>query len=422
MGTQFGRLRAARRAELQARPLLLLLCLALFFCAPAESFAQPADYEAQRARALQLYNENKFIEALPLLEKLSAAKPSDVLVLSRYGYAVYASTATISDAEQKKQTRQRALKLLLRARELGDESELTRAAIEALSANEGGNFDYSAKKEADTAMREGEAAFVKGDFAAALAAYDRALKADPKLYEAALFKGDVYYKSEQPAKAGEWFAQAIKINPNRETAYRYWGDSLMKEGKMSEARDMFVEAFITEPYNRLARGGLGEWAQKNNVELAHPDIQVPASVTSPKPGQINVTVDEKTVGNKDDGSSAWAVYGLGRAAWMDNKNGRSQRFDKAYPDEKTYRHSLAEELDALRLVITVLNENKEPGKSLSPSLATLVKLNNDGLLESYILLARADEGIAQDYEKYLKSNRDKLRRYVVEYILTGGGK
>jgi hypothetical protein len=39
-----------------------------------------------------------------------------------------------------------------------------------------------------------------------------------------------------------------------------------------------------------------------------------------------------------------------------------------------------------------------------------------------ILLARPDGGIAPDHQAYLKHDRDKLRRYVVEYVLTGGGK
>ncbi len=48
-------------------------------------------------------------------------------------------------------------------------------------------------------------------------------------------------------------------------------------------------------------------------------------------------------------------------------------------------------------------------------------LSDVGLLEAYVLLARADRGLAQDYPQYLQNNRDKLRRYVVEYVLTGGG-
>ncbi len=56
-------------------------------------------------------------------------------------------------------------------------------------------------------------------------------------------------------------------------------------------------------------------------------------------------------------------------------------------------------------------------KVLDASLANLVKLNDAGLLEAYILLARPDDGIAHDYAAYRKTNRDKLRRYVVEYVI-----
>jgi len=44
------------------------------------------------------------------------------------------------------------------------------------------------------------------------------------------------------------------------------------------------------------------------------------------------------------------------------------------------------------------------------------------LLEAYILVARPDQGIAADYPQYLKQHRNKLRRNIVEYVLTGGGK
>ena len=83
-------------------------------------------------------------------------------------------------------------------------------------------------------------------------------------------------------------------------------------------------------------------------------------------------------------------------------------------------NSLAEETDALRSVIAVATADKKT-KTLSPSLAKLKKLDDLGLLEAYLLLARADEGLAKDYPAYLNGNRVKLRRYVVEYVLTGGG-
>ena len=79
-----------------------------------------------------------------------------------------------------------------------------------------------------------------------------------------------------------------------------------------------------------------------------------------------------------------------------------------------------EEVDALRSVISTATADKRT-KSLSPSLAKLKKLDENGLLEAYVLLAMPDEGIAQDHPAFLKQNREKLRRYMMEYVVKGGG-
>ena len=119
------------------------------------------------------------------------------------------------------------------------------------------------------------------------------------------------------------------------------------------------------------------------------------------------------LGPKDDGSFAWLSYGIARSSW------RKEKFAKSFPNEKVYRYSLAEEVDALRSVISMASTDKRT-KNLSPSLARLKKLDEAGLLEAYILMARP-EGIAQDHPEYLKQNRDKLRRYVMEYVVKRGG-
>ncbi len=72
-------------------------------------------------------------------------------------------------------------------------------------------------------------------------------------------------------------------------------------------------------------------------------------------------------------------------------------------------------------MLTLANSDKKV-KNLNPALAKLKKLNDEGLLEAYILLGRPDQGIAEDHAAYLKQNRDKLRRYMLEYVVTGGGK
>lgn len=188
----------------------------------------------------------------------------------------------------------------------------------------------------------------------------------------------------------------------------------MKQNKTDAARDRYVEAFITEPYNSFARGGLIQWAQVTQTPIAHPKIDIPTEVTFDEKGDVKINLDSSALLGKDDGSFAWISYGITRSTW------HKEKFSKTFPNEKTYRHTLAEEVDALRSVIALATSDKKT-KTLSSSLAKLKKLDNEGLLEAYILLARPDEGISLDHPAYLRQNREKLRRYLLEYVVKGGG-
>ena len=75
----------------------------------------------------------------------------------------------------------------------------------------------------------------------------------------------------------------------------------------------------------------------------------------------------------------------------------------------------------MRSAIKVLEEKKiKDPNSIDKSLQLIVKLNKEGLLEPFILLAMPDEGIAKDFGAYRRSNVENLRRYVKDYVLTGG--
>jgi tetratricopeptide (TPR) repeat protein len=401
------------------------IILALF-AAASPAVAQNSAYQTKRARAFELYKQNKFLEALPVFEELAGENSQDGEVLMYAGFVAFASAETARDAEAKRKAGSTARDYFLAAQKLGFESVLSKSMLQsiALDGMIAANT-FTNHIEAEKTMHQAEEAFVKGDFKKALEAYQKALQLDPNLYEAALFAGDVYYKSDNPQKAAEWFAKAIKIDPNRETAYRYWGDSLAKEGKETEAREKYIDAFVAEPYSKFARANFITWAKKNGITLANPAINIPTSVSAAGNGNTNITLDPSVMTkDKKDGSSAWLYYGITRAAWtMPGKNGKlSERFAKAYPNETKYRHSLAEETDALRQVLSFLDKDIKNKKveNLDVSLANLKKLGDGGLLESYILLTRMDEGLFRDYKPYLAANREKLRRYVVEYIMTGG--
>jgi len=390
--------------------------------------------DAERQRAIDLYEANNFVAALPLLEKTAAASPNDPAILARLGFAIYANTAAEKDPAVRRKMRDRARSILLKSQSLGDNSNLTMITLDALSANDDSGLSFSSIKEAEAAIRAGEEAFVKGDMDKAIAEYSRALAIDPRLYDAALYAGDAEFKKGHFAKdppsrtrhfdaAGVWFAKAIAINRDRETAYRYWGDALDAQGKTNEARDKFIEAIIAEPYNRRPYVGLSQWAGRHNVQLGHPRVDIPANVSSNKPGETTITLDDQALKGSDDGSAAWLMYGLIRASWLNKKDGaRSESFARAYPNETTYRHSLAEEVAALRGVAesiqTQIKDNRV--KKLTPSLENVKRLSEAGFLEAYILFVRPDEGIARDYAAYRAANRDKLRRYWLEVVINAG--
>lgn len=389
----------------------LLLMVAICGAAITSAYPQQIDYAAERQRAMVLYDQNKFADAIPILERLVKVKTDDAMVWERLGWATVVVAGSMQDPEQRKKARDRAREAFRHAQALGDDSNLLNQGLAALNSPDPANLTFSLNKDADQAMRDGEAAHARGDLDAALTKYRRALELDPKLYEAALFAGDMEFKkgytSTDPQyrsaafdRAGVWFAKAILIDANRETAYRYWGDALDAQGKTIEARDKFVDAIIADPYNRSPYIGLTQWAQRHKAQLGHPKIEPPNS----------------TVQNSADGSNNWATYTATRAAWLKSD------FFKNYPAEKEYRHSLKEEAAALRLVAEACAKDLQAGKikTLEPMLAMLVKLNDDGFVEAYVLFARPDQGIARDYAAYRATNREKLKQYWLNVVIIPG--
>ena len=393
----------------------LLTLLFLSIAIASQIQAQTEDTAELKRQVNGLMKESKYTEALPLLEKIAAAEPNDGQTQFFLAFALLGQAKNTKDDAARKALRVRAREAFVKAKAFNFDEPKLDALILSLPEDGSDSPDFTSNSKANQLMDEGEALFSQGKPDEALKKYQEALELDPKLYHAALFSGDIYLQKGDYANAETWYQKAITIDPNKETAYRYSATPFMKQRKTDQARDRYIEAFITEPYNRFARGGLIQWAQATQTSIAHPEIAIPTNVTFDEKGDAKINLDAGALlGGKDDGSFAWISYGATRSIW------RKEKFAKTFPNEKTYRHSLAEEADALRSVLSVATADKKD-KKLSPSLTRLKKLDEEGLLESYILLARPDEGIVQDHPAYLKENRDKLRRYVMQYVVKGGG-
>lgn len=394
----------------------LLGSLLVLVLISAASLAQTNENASDlKRRANQLLQETRYTEALPILEKIATLQPNDGETQFFLGFALIGQATTTKDDAARKALRVRGRNAFLKAKSLGFTEPRLEALIQSLPEDGSDHEGFSSHSKADDLMKEGEALFSQGKKDEALKKYQEALALDPKLYHAALFSGDIYLQKQDYAQAETWYQKAIAIDPDKETAYRYSATPFMKQRKFDEARDRYIEAFITEPYNRFAQAGLIQWGEATRTTLAHPTIDIPTNVTFDEKGDAKINLDAGALlGGKNDGSFAWISYGGTRSVW------RKEKFAKTFPNEKTYRHSLAEEVDALRSVLSIAKTDKTI-KSLSPSLTKLKKLDEQGLLEAFVLITRPDDGIAEDYPAFLKQNRDKLRRYVLEYLVKGGG-
>ena len=112
--------------------------------------AQGSDPEQERHAAFQAYEQGKMVDAMPLLEALSAKYPSDILVKERWAFATLVYSATLTDADQRKKTRVRARNIALDAQKLGDNSPLLQNALDV--PEDGSEPLFSSRPEVDAAM------------------------------------------------------------------------------------------------------------------------------------------------------------------------------------------------------------------------------------------------------------------------------
>ena len=367
--------------------------------------------DPERSQAQELYDQGKFVAAMPLFEKLVAEHPDDYVVKERWAWCLFEYSATLTDSEQIKKARIHARTLAVQANALGDDSQINELLRNLSDGSSSPSF--SDRKEVDEAIKAAEADFARGDLDKARQGYLRALLLDPNNYDAALFIGDVYFKQHVYGSAGEWFSRAIQINPNRETAYRYWGDALVALDKQDAARTKFIEAIVADPYNPTAWVGMTNWLKRNKLGLNNVRLKDRVAISQTGDKNVNVTLDS-SLGKDDPDGSAWFTYSLGRVSW------RNERFRKEFPAEQNYRRTLREETDSLTLMITVLKEQKDYEnqlKVLDPSLQSLIKIQEAGLLEPFVLINRADAEIAKDYEPYRAEHRDNLLRYFDEVVV-----
>jgi tetratricopeptide (TPR) repeat protein len=390
-----------------------------------------ANFDAERAQANQLYTAGKILEALPLYEDLCRQDQTLAVFAERHGFGLLRQAATLQDEAAKKAMQQRGLAELYRAQKLGDNSPLLQtvlgdqaksplgAALSNIPLTVG--YTYRGNAQAVATENDAEAAFAKNDLDTATKLYIKAAAQDPAWYSPVLFTGDMYFRQSKTADAGVWFQKAIAIDPDRETAYRYWADALVKAGDLAAAKVQYENAVIAEPYTRSTWLGLQKYANTAKMTIAQPAVRRPNYTT--ENGVLKV--EPPSSAYIASGHATWLIYDKVRVAHGGMTPvqiivaGGTSATGVLTPSG--YRHSLAEEMDAITQMLAEVRSQVKAGTltldALEPSLKILLALQDDKMLEPWILLSAYDAGTRQDYFAYRPAHRELLRAYLDKYVL-----
>jgi len=406
-----------RLPQLSRLSFVLLLCLCtvapvVFRANAAQDTAAPArpDPADQRKRqqAVALFSQGKRLEALPLLEELVRENPQDAELLVDLGACLIEHAATLSDQDAAAKERFRARDLVQKAWELGNTSPLAenlRQLLRDLPGN--GAIRFSDNPAVELAMNAGEAAFARRDFEAALTAYAKALELEPTNYSAALFTANTYDRENDFARASQWYERTMRLNPDIETAFRYDADMLARQGDMAKARSMLIQAAVAEPYNKIVWREIRAWALINNTAFKLVYLPIP---------QVAKDDSVQASGQSPQLLPAWRAYQAVIADWR-----KAGKFERQFPEE-AYRHSLAEESEALTAAAMVLQTIRQDEKSTellaeNTVAGLLLRLHETGLIDPYVLFSLGDDGIARDYKAYRAAHRAKLEDYMDKFVI-----
>lgn len=361
------------------------------------------------ARAFALQHDGKYQEAAAIYEAELRKFPEDAEATGMLAFCLSIQSRTTDDATEKKKLNRRARELADRAEKLGTNNPLVPLVIDGIGPDgtireAAGRF--SQKEAVDAKIREGEEAFTRNDFKKAAAAYSAAFAAEPTNPTAALLTGDAYFSSGELETACEWFRKAMALAPDAETPHRYLGDALFKLGRNEEAYHEWVAAVVRDPYSRLTRQHFSKTMREaaEGRGRAIPRFMIVKASKEGKKNSLTLPPDVDAI---------LLSYNLAALKWRD------EEFAKTYPQEKTPRRSLPEEVAAIDAMLVIAGNMKGKDEAVTKKWAPIIdglsRLKTEGLLEAYICLERADKDLVQDYPAYRVAHEKELQRYVWLY-------
>ncbi len=379
--------------------LSILVTLLLFFAA-STLYSQTIDERRTAQKANDLVGQGRYIDALPLLEKVIKAYPSDAEMWAHYGIAIVNNATTMNDVKKRANEYKRGIEALTHAKKLGTNNARALDLLEQFDDSDGSDNFTSDNPAVEKALRQGELHFGKGEYELAFDEYKKAFELDPKNYEAVLFMGDCYYARERYAEAIPYFQQAVDLAPERPTAHLYWADALLFKGEHDRALEKFIDVLILDPFSNISWESFRKWSTVTGVEY-DPILIEPPGGSAFGPLQIDPVAVKKA-----DGTDSWLLYTRALTDW------------KTKPGNSSKRFGVDDEAAAWKMVAADFKKRMSEGTIKTPdrSLVNVVKLYDDGMLKPYLYLVRTRESFEDDYNDVMKTDGMLVRKFIKKYF------
>lgn len=362
--------------------------------------------DPDRQEALRLYKEHKLADAAEWWQKVVVKYPADMDAHEALGASLLNRADLQSDGSKKQSDRLVARAELVRAKELGDKSDLCTALLSTIP-EDGREVRFLNYQTLLTIVPIGHPPTQRGLEIAGEYAF--ATEHEDFSYLVAERIGLDYAQLKQWNKAEEWYARAMQLKPDEQSIYGNWVEALVSAGKMKEAREKLIQGLLVSDGSYINLP-LNMWLNANHLKLKKIDVKVPYEYPTGKTATM-IVVDPAWLG-KNDGRDAWLMYPRTRRLWKNEKY-----FNEFHMIG--YRHSLAEEVDALSQVVAAFNESLAKGnvKEPDPALMLLSRFQAEGLLEAFILLVERDTDVGGEFFLYVAKHRDKLMEFADKYII-----
>lgn len=214
--------------------------------------------------------------------------------------------------------------------------------------------------------------------------------------------GDCFIFRGDYATALQHYEKSISLNPHDYRTHFYRGNALARTGRFAEARDAWAWSLVLNSRNEMLLGIMRELSTELRIEV-QPDLLRPRAFVRMDGEAVEVYAD----------TPHWLAFGACKGLWLGDPAHRKEVTGRL---EHTF-NSL-EERECMASLLATQADRKAQRAAADPFLDRLVRLMWDGLLDAFIAYEIASRVSPHATLQLDRSEQEKVKRLVIEYVLS----